>query len=212
MPRIRRSSCSGWWAPRWSCSPSRSCSCATRSSRSCGWPTPPKASARAARCRTSARAARARCGAPRAAFIEMKSRIERAIEQRTAMLAGVSHDLRTILTRFKLELALIGDSPEVEAMKQGRRRDGRACWRPISPSRAAISASRRRRPTWRPSLEELRSRRRAPRPQRDRGVPRAAGRHGAAGRVQALPRQSGVQRRALRADRSRSPAIATTAI
>jgi two-component system, OmpR family, osmolarity sensor histidine kinase EnvZ len=52
------------------------------------------------------------------AFIEMKRRIERAIEQRTAMLAGVSHDLRTILTRFKLELALIGDSPEVEAMKK----------------------------------------------------------------------------------------------
>src|SRR5437764_3549825 len=52
------------------------------------------------------------------AFIEMKSRIERSIEQRTAMLAGVSHDLRTILTRFKLELALIGDSPEVEAMKK----------------------------------------------------------------------------------------------
>ncbi len=53
-----------------------------------------------------------------AAFIEMKTRIERAIEQRTAMLAGVSHDLRTVLTRFKLELALIGDSPEVEAMKR----------------------------------------------------------------------------------------------
>src|SRR5438128_867867 len=51
------------------------------------------------------------------AFIEMKTRIERAIEQRTAMLAGVSHDLRTVLTRFKLELALLGDSPEVEAMK-----------------------------------------------------------------------------------------------
>jgi two-component system osmolarity sensor histidine kinase EnvZ len=51
------------------------------------------------------------------AFVEMKSRIERAIEQRTAMLAGVSHDLRTILTRFKLELALLGDSREIEAMK-----------------------------------------------------------------------------------------------
>jgi two-component system osmolarity sensor histidine kinase EnvZ len=34
------------------------------------------------------------------------------------MLAGVSHDLRTILTRFKLELALLGDSPEIEAMKK----------------------------------------------------------------------------------------------
>src|ERR1700761_8906845 len=51
------------------------------------------------------------------AFLEMKSRIERSIEQRTAMLAGVSHDLRTILTRFKLELALI-DSPEVDAMRK----------------------------------------------------------------------------------------------
>jgi two-component system osmolarity sensor histidine kinase EnvZ len=52
------------------------------------------------------------------AFIEMKQRIERTIEQRTAMLAGVSHDLRTVLTRFKLELALLGDSPEVEALKK----------------------------------------------------------------------------------------------
>ncbi len=53
-----------------------------------------------------------------AAFLEMKIRIERAIEQRTTMLAGVSHDLRTILTRFKLELALLGDGPEVEAIKK----------------------------------------------------------------------------------------------
>ncbi|MEI8276653.1 MAG: ATP-binding protein [Hyphomicrobiales bacterium] len=52
------------------------------------------------------------------AFIEMKTRVERAIEQRTTMLAGVSHDLRTVLTRFKLELALIDESPEVEAMKK----------------------------------------------------------------------------------------------
>jgi two-component system osmolarity sensor histidine kinase EnvZ len=52
------------------------------------------------------------------AFIEMRSRIERAMEQRTAMLAGVSHDLRTILTRFKLELALIGESPEIDAMRK----------------------------------------------------------------------------------------------
>ena len=41
------------------------------------------------------------------AFLEMKRRIERQIEQRTTMLAGVSHDLRTILTRFKLQLALL---------------------------------------------------------------------------------------------------------
>jgi two-component system osmolarity sensor histidine kinase EnvZ len=52
------------------------------------------------------------------AFVEMKRRVERAMEQRTAMLAGVSHDLRTLLTRFKLELALIEDGPEVAALKK----------------------------------------------------------------------------------------------
>jgi two-component system osmolarity sensor histidine kinase EnvZ len=52
------------------------------------------------------------------AFIEMKARVERSIDQRTTMLAGVSHDLRTVLTRFKLELALIGEAPETEAMKR----------------------------------------------------------------------------------------------
>ena len=52
------------------------------------------------------------------AFIEMKRRVERTMEQRTTMLAGVSHDLRTVLTRFKLELALLGNSAEVEALKK----------------------------------------------------------------------------------------------
>src|ERR1700681_4115113 len=70
----------------------------------------PKTSAKGARCPASARAAQA--------FIEMKRRVERTIEQRTTMLAGVSPDLRTVLTRFKLELALLGDSPEVEAIKK----------------------------------------------------------------------------------------------
>jgi two-component system osmolarity sensor histidine kinase EnvZ len=51
------------------------------------------------------------------AFIEMRDRIERHVEQRTVMLAGVSHDLRTVLTRFKLQLALFEDSPELEAMR-----------------------------------------------------------------------------------------------
>lgn len=52
------------------------------------------------------------------AFMEMKVRVERSIEQRTAMLAGVSHDLRTILTRFKLELAMLEDSPDVDGMRR----------------------------------------------------------------------------------------------
>lgn len=52
------------------------------------------------------------------AFIEMRRRIERQLEQRTTMLAGVSHDLRTILTRFRLQLALFGDTPETAGMKR----------------------------------------------------------------------------------------------
>ncbi len=51
------------------------------------------------------------------AFLNMKDRIARHVEQRTAMLAGVSHDLRTILTRFKLELAFLGSGDKVEALK-----------------------------------------------------------------------------------------------
>jgi two-component system osmolarity sensor histidine kinase EnvZ len=52
------------------------------------------------------------------AFVDMKNRIERHVEQRTAMLAGVSHDLRTILTRFKLQLALLGKSAKASALRR----------------------------------------------------------------------------------------------
>jgi len=52
------------------------------------------------------------------AFIQMRERIERQIEQRTAMLSGVSHDLRTILTRFKLQLALSGSKPDMKALNR----------------------------------------------------------------------------------------------
>ncbi len=43
------------------------------------------------------------------AFLDMRARIERHLEQRTMMLSGVSHDLRTPLTRLKLGLAMIDD-------------------------------------------------------------------------------------------------------
>ena len=46
----------------------------------------------------------------------MKRRIERATEQRTAMLNGVSHDLRTILTRFRLSVEMMDDTPERELL------------------------------------------------------------------------------------------------
>jgi two-component system osmolarity sensor histidine kinase EnvZ len=51
------------------------------------------------------------------AFLEMRERIRQHVEQRTTMLAGVGHDLRTVLTRFKLELALLGDGPETAALR-----------------------------------------------------------------------------------------------
>ena len=43
------------------------------------------------------------------AYLKMQERIERFIEQRTLMLAGVSHDLRTPLTRLKLQLEMLSD-------------------------------------------------------------------------------------------------------
>ncbi len=51
------------------------------------------------------------------AFLEMRDRIKTHVDQRTTMLAGVSHDLRTILTRFKLQLALLGNRPEIGALR-----------------------------------------------------------------------------------------------
>ena len=51
------------------------------------------------------------------AFLEMKERITTHVDQRTTMLAGVSHDLRTILTRFKLQLALLDETPEAQSLR-----------------------------------------------------------------------------------------------
>ncbi len=51
------------------------------------------------------------------AFNIMRQRIQRQLRQRTEMLAGVSHDLRTPLTRMKLELAMLENSADVDALK-----------------------------------------------------------------------------------------------
>jgi len=52
-----------------------------------------------------------------AAFNLMRERIHRQIRQRTDMLSGVSHDLRTPLTRMKLQLAMLGGEPEIDELK-----------------------------------------------------------------------------------------------
>ena len=52
------------------------------------------------------------------AFLEMRDRIQRHIDQRTALLASVSHDLRTPLTRLKLELALAEPGKRADAMRR----------------------------------------------------------------------------------------------
>ena len=52
-----------------------------------------------------------------AAFVVMRERLRRFLLQRTEMLAGISHDLRTPLTRMKLELALLDDSPSVGGLR-----------------------------------------------------------------------------------------------
>ena len=118
MRRTRRSSCCGWSAPRWCCSGVailflrnqikpilRLADAAESFGKGREVPGFKPRGAREVR-----RAAQA--------FIEMKRRVERTMEQRTTMLAGVSHDLRTILTRFKLELALLRSGPEIDAMKK----------------------------------------------------------------------------------------------
>ncbi|HXI87506.1 MAG TPA: ATP-binding protein [Parvularculaceae bacterium] len=51
------------------------------------------------------------------AFIAMRQRIKRHIHQRTALLAGVSHDLRTPLTRLKLALAIQPSTPDIDALR-----------------------------------------------------------------------------------------------
>tara|TARA_R110002110_G_scaffold376568_2_gene586773 strand:+ start:285181 stop:286533 length:1353 start_codon:yes stop_codon:yes gene_type:complete len=50
------------------------------------------------------------------AFMAMRNRLERQIQQRTDMLSGVSHDLRTPLTRMKLQLAMLNSNTEIDEL------------------------------------------------------------------------------------------------
>jgi two-component system osmolarity sensor histidine kinase EnvZ len=52
------------------------------------------------------------------AFLIMRGRIERYLQQRTEMLAGVSHDLKTPLTRMKLQLAMLDDGVDTAPLRE----------------------------------------------------------------------------------------------
>ena len=87
----------------------------------------------------------------------MKRRIERsdraAHRHAGRRLARPAHHPDALQARAGAARRQPGDRGDEE----GRRRDGAACSRPISPSRAAIPASSRRRPTWRAFLDELKA-------------------------------------------------------
>jgi two-component system osmolarity sensor histidine kinase EnvZ len=84
-----------------------------------------------------------------AAFIEMKTRIERAIEQRTAMLAAS----RMTCARCSRDSSSSSRLSKRKRLKSRRCKKTstkwHGCWKPILPSRAVTVAKRRRRPTWR---------------------------------------------------------------
>ena len=114
------------------------------------------------------------------AFLEMRDRIRHHVEQRTTMLAGVSHDLRTVLTRFKLELALLRRQPGGRGPAAATSTRCSTCSRTTWPSPRATAARRRRRPTsascWRkcrrrPSTSARRSRSGMRQPKHDLVLP-----------------------------------------
>jgi len=80
-----------------------------------------------------------KCAAPAQAFITMRERIERMSASGTEMLAGVSHDLKTPLTRLKLTLAMMPDDADAESMRADIA-EMDICWTTISPSHGEKAA------------------------------------------------------------------------
>ena len=129
------------------------------------------------------------------AFFDMRQRIKRHIAQRSQLLAGVSHDLRTPLTRLKLQFALMPPSPEIEDAKRDL-----AEMEETLDEYLAFAKGRRRRSAVMVDIAALA--RRGRRRQRDAAAPRwpldcqrRSRTPGPRARAETLPRQSDRQRR-----------------
>ena len=123
---------------------------------------------------------RRRGGAPRRRWRSSPcaSRIERQIEQRTQMLSGVSHDLRTPLTRMKLTLALMDETEETRDLMQDVDQMERMLGEFLAFARGdGLEETAARRP-----VRARRRRRRGRPPRRRRGRARAGRRDAAAAR------------------------------
>ena len=52
------------------------------------------------------------------ALLKMKHKLEESVKQKIEMLAGVSHDLKTPITRLKLQIELMEEDPKIDAMRE----------------------------------------------------------------------------------------------
>ena len=116
---------------------------------------PPGASAAASRTSRSPREGRASCAAWRAAFNRMASDLESMERERAMVLAGISHDLRTPLSRMRLALEMSGAEADAARAHGRRHRGDRRHHRPVPRLRARRGRGEDRARTCATLLDEI---------------------------------------------------------